>query len=197
MILLLIKSYNEETCWTIESIRDWNKQRWTHKRKSIWKSCSMLWIRHHQQKISVHHTIVWKRKDWYRKADRWEWNVLWAYKKTPTWWCDSDVAFDSIPTIEIFRFYFEIKMKTLWRTKKLIELFNTEMFEIIVEYKEVELPFWNWKFDWCINYELRQKKDNNHSPYKWNIEKTFHNLDEAREYFYKVLEANFILWEIE
>lgn len=88
-------------------------------------------------------------------------------------------------------------MKTLWRTKKLIELFNTEMFEIIVEYKECELPFWNWKFDWCINYELRQKKDNNHSPYKWNIEKTFHSLDEAREYFYKVLNANFILWVIE
>ena len=86
-------------------------------------------------------------------------------------------------------------MKTLWKIKKIIELFQSKNFEIMVEYKENETvcP----KERRSINYELRQKKKPwwplPSQTYQWKIDETFDSLDLAREYFDKFLEDNFIL----
>lgn len=86
-------------------------------------------------------------------------------------------------------------MKTLWRTLKTIELFQSEDFEIIFEYKQEDFSVQQIAKR-LINYELRQKWSNVQS-YKWRIDKLFNSLDEAREFVDEFLEKNFILCPFE
>ena len=83
-------------------------------------------------------------------------------------------------------------MKTLWKTLKLVELFQTRDFEIVFEYKHEEISV-QPNARRLINYESRQKWSNTQS-YKWRIDKKFNSLDEAREFVDEFLENNFILY---
>ena len=84
-------------------------------------------------------------------------------------------------------------MKTLWKTTKLVEIFQTKNFEIIVQYKQTQLPFWDIKTKWAIEFEFRKKWTDN-SQYRLWFWETFNSLDESRDFFDKFLEDNFILY---
>lgn len=86
-------------------------------------------------------------------------------------------------------------MKTLWKTLKLVELYQTRDFEIVFEYKHEEISV-QQNPKRLINYESRQKWSQMQS-YKWRIDKIFNSLDEAREFVDEFLENNFILCPFE
>lgn len=106
--IYFINDRNEEASWIIESIRNWNEQRSTYETRTIWKKNAVLRIRNIEQKIFVHWTIVWNRKDRHRKIDRRKRNVRWIVEKRNTWKRDLDVAFNSVSTAWIFIKLFEI-----------------------------------------------------------------------------------------
>ena len=76
--------------------------------------------------------------------------------------------------------------KFLWRTRKLIEEFQSKDFEIIVEYKLEGDEIW------ICRYELR-KKNSSPTPYSWYIDWRFSSLSEAQTRFLDFLEDNFNL----
>ena len=76
--------------------------------------------------------------------------------------------------------------KTLWRTRKLIEEFQTKNFEVIVEFKLEEGKFW------VCRWEFRQK-NSSPTPYSWYLEWRFSCLSEAQNKFLDFLEDNFNL----
>lgn len=83
-------------------------------------------------------------------------------------------------------------MKSLWKTVRLVELFQTKDFEIVFEYKQEEYS--NPKR--FINYESRQKWTLTQS-YKWSINKLFDSLDEVRKFVDEFLDKNFIICPFE
>lgn len=88
--------------------------------------------------------------------------------------------------------------KIIGKTIKEVAMFQTEMFDIVVEYKEFNLPFddKNEKKKWRINFEMRQK-NYSFSPYKWEFKEVFESLEQARNFFINFLNKNFILKPIE
>lgn len=76
--------------------------------------------------------------------------------------------------------------KFLWRTRKLVEEFQSKDFEIIVEYKLEGGEFW------VCRYEFR-KKNSSPTPYAWYLDWRFSNLSEAQSRFLDFLEDNFNL----
>ena len=86
-------------------------------------------------------------------------------------------------------------MKTLWRTLKTIELFQSKDFEIIFELKVDDYTV-SPRDKRIVNYELRQKNNSNQS-YKWSFSNRFNSIDEARSFIDEFLENNFILCPFE
>ena len=86
-------------------------------------------------------------------------------------------------------------MKTLWRTLKTIELFQSKDFEIIFELKVDDYTV-SPRDKRIVNYELRQKNNSNQS-YKWSFSTRFNSIDEARSFIDEFLEKNFILCPFE
>ena len=86
-------------------------------------------------------------------------------------------------------------MKTLWRTLKTIELFQSKDFEIIFELK-VDDYYVSQGDKRIVNYELRQKSNSN-QQYKWSFSNRFNSIDEARSFIDEFLEKNFILYPFE
>ena len=86
-------------------------------------------------------------------------------------------------------------MKTLWRTLKTIELFQSKDFEIIFELKVDDYTV-SQRDKRIVNYELRQKNNSN-QQYKWSFSTRFNSIDEARSFIDEFLEKNFILCPFE
>lgn len=76
--------------------------------------------------------------------------------------------------------------KFLWRTRKLVEEFQTKNFEFVVEFKLEEGKFW------VCRWEFRQK-NSSPTPYAWYLEWRFSCLSEAQDRFLDFLEDNFNL----
>ena len=86
-------------------------------------------------------------------------------------------------------------MKTLWKTLKTIELFQSKDFEIIFELKVDDYTV-SPRDKRIVNYELRQKSNSNQS-YKWSFSTRFNSIDEARSFIDEFLKNNFILCPFE
>ena len=82
-------------------------------------------------------------------------------------------------------------MKTLWRTLKTIELFQSKDFEIIFEFKVDDYTV-SPRDKRIVNYELRQKNNSN-QQYRWSFSNRFNSIDEARSFIDEFLQVNFIL----
>ena len=86
-------------------------------------------------------------------------------------------------------------MKSIWRTLKTIELFQSKDLEIIFELKVDDYTV-SPRDKRIVNYELRQKRDSI-QQYKWSFSNRFNSIDEAREFVDEFLEKNFILCPFE